>query len=131
MNSETLEVVAAFLHDGERFLLCQRPLRKARGGKWEFPGGKVEPGETGPQAIVRECREELGVEISVEKAVGTVEYAYPDVTIRLTLFAAVIAAGTLRKLEHEALQWVTAEECGGYDLCPADRLLLRAVEAGI
>ncbi|MGM9661861.1 MAG: (deoxy)nucleoside triphosphate pyrophosphohydrolase [Oscillospiraceae bacterium] len=127
MKEQVLEVVAAFLHDSGRFLLCRRPPQKARGGQWEFPGGKIEPGETGPQALARECREELGVEIAVEQAAAEVVYAYPDVTVRLTLYAARVAAGAPRRLEHSAFAWVTAEECAGYDLCPADRLLLDAL----
>lgn len=130
MKEQALEVVAALLRDGGRFLLCRRPPQKARGGRWEFPGGKIEPGESGPQALVRECREELGVEIAVERAAAEVLYAYPDVTVRLTLYAARVTAGTPRRLEHSAFAWVTAKEGAGYDLCPADRLLLEALEKG-
>ncbi|MDD7288587.1 MAG: (deoxy)nucleoside triphosphate pyrophosphohydrolase, partial [Clostridiales bacterium] len=94
------EVVAALIWDGERFLACQRPAHKARGLQWEFVGGKVEPGETKEQALIRECREELGITIAPEKTVMDVVHTYPDLTVHLTLFQASIAEGVPKKLEH-------------------------------
>ena len=88
-----IEVVAALLLRGEKFLACQRPAHKARGLLWEFVGGKVEPGETKPQALVRECQEELGVTVSVDRPVLELTHAYPDLTIHLTLFAASLTGG--------------------------------------
>ena len=90
------EVVAALLRQDGKFLICQRPAHKARGLLWEFPGGKVEPGETMAQALARECREELGVTVAVEEPVAQVVHEYPDLTIRLTLLAAVITGGRLQ-----------------------------------
>ena len=82
------EVVAALIWQGERFLACQRPPHKARGLLWEFVGGKVEPGETREQALIRECREELGVLVQVGEIFMELTHKYPDLTVHLTLFHA-------------------------------------------
>lgn len=119
-----LEVVAALIWKEERFLACQRPAHKARGLLWEFAGGKVEPGETKEQALIRECKEELGVELEVGQVFLQVTHAYPDLTVHLTLFQAKIASGTLQKLEHEDLRWITVNEIDQYDFCPADQVIL-------
>ena len=120
-----VEVVAALVWSGERFLICQRPAHKARGLLWEFVGGKVEPGETKEQALVRECREELDVLVTVGDMFMDVVHEYPDITVHLTLFHASIAAGEPRLLEHAALAWITPEEIPQYDFCPADETILR------
>lgn len=91
------EVVAALIWDKERFLICQRPANKARPLLWEFVGGKVEPGETKEQALIRECKEELGITLSIGDAFMDVVHEYPDITIRLTLFNATIAEGIPQK----------------------------------
>lgn len=119
-----LEVVAALIWKNERFLACQRPAHKARGLLWEFAGGKVEPGETKEQALIRECKEELGIELDVGQVFLEVTHAYPDLTVHLTLFQAKIASGTLQKLEHEDLRWITISEIDQYDFCPADQVIL-------
>lgn len=119
-----LEVVAALIWKNERFLACQRPAHKARGLLWEFAGGKVEPGETKEQALIRECKEELGVELDVGRVFLEVTHTYPDLTVHLTLFQAKIASGTLQKLEHEDLRWITISEIDQYDFCPADQVIL-------
>ena len=93
------EVVAALIREGNTFMICQRPAHKARGLLWEFVGGKVEPGETKEQALVRECREELAVTVSVGDVFCDVVHEYPVLTVHLTLFNAAIAAGTPRKLD--------------------------------
>lgn len=125
-----LEVVAALLTRGERFLACQRPVHKARGLLWEFVGGKVEPGETKAQALVRECQEELGVTVSAVRPVLEVTHAYPDLTIHLTLFAAALTGEEPRKLEHADLRWMTLQEAQNYPFCPADQEILAQL-AGI
>ena len=102
------EVVAALIRDGERFLICQRPAHKARGLLWEFVGGKVEPGETGPQALIRECKEELDIVIDVGPVYLDVVHAYPDLTVHLTLYSASIVSGVPRLLEHQDLDEGTA-----------------------
>ena len=120
-----IEVVAAMIRDGERALLCRRPPEKAQGGKWEFPGGKIEAGETGAEALARECREELDVQLDVGEALADVVQDYPGKRVHLTLYAARIAAGEPRKLEHSDIRWVPVEEIKTYDLCPADARLLQ------
>lgn len=118
------EVVAALIWQGERFLACQRPPHKARGLLWEFVGGKVEPGETREQALIRECREELDVTARVGGIFMELVHEYPDLTVHLTLFHAGIAEGTPRLLEHQALRWLTVEEMDQYPFCPADQAIL-------
>ena len=84
------EVVAALIWDKNKFMICQRPANKARGLLWEFVGGKVEPGETKKQALIRECQEELGVVVSVGELFMEVTHSYPDLTVHLTLFLSLI-----------------------------------------
>lgn len=122
--SVPIEVVAALLLRGEKFLACQRPAHKARGLLWEFVGGKVEPGETKPQALVRECQEELGVTVSVDRPVLELTHAYPDLTIHLTLFAASLTGEEPQRLEHADLRWMTWQEAQSHPFCPADQEIL-------
>ena len=126
MRKET-EVVAALIREADRFLICQRPADKARALQWEFVGGKVEPGETREQALIRECREELGVTLSVGEAFMEVTHDYPDITIHMTVFHAVIARGTPQKLEHNDIQWITPSEIANYEFCPADEEILKKI----
>ncbi len=118
------QVVAALIWNEDRFLACQRPAHKARGLLWEFVGGKVEPGETKEIALIRECKEELGVTIEVGKVFMELVHEYPDLTVELTLFHATIAEGSPQKLEHNDIRWITAGEIDEYDFCPADRDIL-------
>ena len=118
------EVVAALIWDGDRFMICQRPAHKARGLLWEFVGGKIEAGETPEQALIRECREELAVTLSVGGKFMDVVHEYPDLTVHLTLFSAVIAAGVPQLLEHNDIRWITPAEIGEYEFCPADETIL-------
>ena len=127
MERKAIEVVAALIRDKDRFLACQRPAHKARGLLWEFVGGKVESGETGPEALVRECQEELGVTLHVGDAVMDVTHDYPDLTVHLTLYSAVIEKGTPQKLEHNDIRWITAQEIDTIEFCPADQVFLDAV----
>lgn len=119
------EVVAALIWDGDKFLICQRPAHKARGLLWEFVGGKVEPGETKEQALIRECREELAVTLSVGEVFMEVDHEYPDLNVHLTLFNAAISEGTLRMLEHNDIRWITVGEIPQYEFCPADKAILK------
>ena len=121
------EVVAALIRQGEKFMICQRPAHKARGLLWEFVGGKVEPGETVEQALIRECREELAVTLSVGEVFMDVIHEYPDLTVHLTLFNAVIAEGEPQRLEHNDIRWITPGEIENYDFCPADEEILREI----
>ena len=121
------EVVAALIWDENRFMICQRPENKTRAFEWEFVGGKVEQGETKQQALIRECREELGVEVKVYDIFMDVVHEYPDITVHLTLFNATIADGVPQKLEHNDIQWITPEEISGFNFCPADDEILKEI----
>ena len=121
------EVVAALIWTGDKFMICQRPAHKARGLLWEFVGGKVEPGETKEQALIRECREELAVTLSVGDVFMDVVHEYPDLTVHLTLFNATIAEGEPQKLEHNDIQWIMPSEIPNYEFCPADKEILAKI----
>ena len=105
-------------------MICQRPANKARGLLWEFVGGKVEPGETKEQALIRECKEELNILLSVGDVFMDVVHEYPDLTVHLTLFNATIEEGEPQKLEHNDIQWITPSEISNYEFCPADKTIL-------
>ena len=121
------EVVAALIWDGGKFMICQRPKNKARALLWEFVGGKVEPGETKEQALMRECHEELGITLSVGDIFMDVLHEYSDITVHLTLFNAVIAKGVPQMLEHNDIKWITPDEIPNYEFCPADEEILRRI----
>ena len=126
-----VEVVAALIWEKERFLICQRPAHKARGRLCEFVGGKVEHGESREAALIRECREELAVDIAVEDVFMEGVHEYPDISIRPILFHAHIAQGQPQLLEHVDIRWITVEEIDSYDFCPADAdILLRLKQEG-
>ena len=122
------EVVAALIWDGDKFMICQRPAHKARGLLWEFVGGKVEPGETKEQALIRECQEELAVTLEVGEVFMDVVHEYPDLTVHLTLFHARIAEGVPQKLEHNDICWITVDEIDTYAFCPADKEILERLK---
>ena len=123
MERDVTEVVAALIWRGEKFLICQRPEKKARGLLWEFVGGKVEKGESREDALRRECREELALKVEPTEVYAEVLHEYPDITVRLTLFCAT-AEGDPTLLEHRDLRWITPAEIPQYDFCPADREIL-------
>lgn len=122
------EVVAALIWDKDRFMICQRPAHKARGLLWEFVGGKVEPGESKEEALIRECREELGITLSVGTVFLDALHEYPDLTVHLTLFNAAIAAGIPQKLEHNDIQWITVSQIPDFNFCPADVEILAKLQ---
>lgn len=121
------EVVAALIWDQDKFMICQRPAHKARGLLWEFVGGKVEPGETKQQALIRECKEEIAVTLSVGDVFMDVLHEYPDLTVHLTLFHATIAEGVPQRLEHNDIRWITPNQIPDYDFCPADVEILKTI----
>ena len=125
---KAIEVVAGLIWDKDKFLICQRPESKARGLLWEFPGGKVEAGETLPQALRRECMEELAVKLDVRDRFMQVEHKYPDIFIRLTLFHCVISEGVPQALEHNALRWIHPSETKNFTFCPADADILKKID---
>ena len=121
------EVVAALIWKNNKFMICQRPAHKARGLLWEFVGGKVEPGETKEQALIRECKEELNVLLSVGDVFMDVVHEYPDIMVHLTLFNATIAEGEAQKLEHNDIKWITPSEIPNFEFCPADEEILAKI----
>lgn len=118
------EVVAALIWDEEHFLACQRPAHKARGLLWEFVGGKVEPGESREEALIRECMEELRVTVKPLDIFMEVVHEYPDLTVHLILYNAVITGGEIQLLEHNDARWITPDEIPMYAFCPADKEIL-------
>lgn len=129
MERKATEVVAALIWNGEKFLICQRPAHKARGLLWEFVGGKVEPGETKEQALIRECQEELAVMLAVSNVFMEVDHQYPDLHVHLTLFNALILEGIPQMLEHNDIRWITTQEIPQYAFCPADEEILRRLQS--
>ncbi len=123
-----MPVVAGAIERDGAYLLCRRPEHKARGGCWEFPGGKLEAGESVAAALVRELREELGIEIRAGESLACVEHAYPDLCICLTLLHAEIVCGEPQLLEHTELRWVKPAQALELELCPADRALITLLE---
>ena len=124
-----VQVVAALIWRDNRFMICQRPEYKARGLLWEFVGGKVEPGETKAQALARECREELDVQVEVGAVFCEADHVYPDLTIHLTLLNAAITQGEPTLLEHNAIAWISPEEIDRYEFCLADVDILKLLKA--
>ena len=122
-----IEVVAALIWENDKFMICRRPAHKARGLLWEFVGGKVEPGETHEQALVRECREELDVTVKVNGKFCEVTHQYPDITVHLTLYHATIQRGTPKMLEHCDIRMISPCEIPLYDFCPADEEILQLI----
>lgn len=123
-----VQVVAALIRNGKKFLICRRPAHKARGLLWEFVGGKVEKGETKEQALIRECREELDVTVKVGDVFTELIHEYPDITVDLTLFNAEIENGEIKLLEHSAIDWISPNEIENFEFCPADENILKKIK---
>lgn len=124
------EVAAVILRDDAgRILIC----RRGPGGNcpylWEFPGGKCEPGEDHAACAVRECMEELGVQVELGAVYGRTAYAYPDKELFFTFFEGKISSGTLTMHVHTGLCWVTPGELGDFSFCPADEPLIAQLKA--
>ena len=121
------EVVAALIWDKDKFVICQRPATKSCALLWEIVGGKVEAGETKEEALIRECREELNIILTVGDVFTEVVYEYPDITVHLTLFNAEISEGVPELLEHNDLKWITPSEIPNYNFCSADKDILKMI----
>ena len=128
VHKKPIDVVAALIWEKDKFLICQRPANKTRGLLWEFVGGKVEPGESLQQALIRECAEELAITVDVGKQFMQVIHQYPDMLIRLTLFHCTIPHGYPQALEHNALEWIHPSQTDLYDFCPADTDILAEIK---
>lgn len=125
-----LHVAAAILYKGEQILICRRGPGGSCGNLWEFPGGKLEPGESPEECVVRECREELGVEIELGPLYASTTYRYPDKEIAFSFFTGTIRQGDPCMRVHTALCWCPPRELPHYEFCPADRDLVRALAQG-
>jgi len=117
-------VVAAVCIDGDRVLLTQRPAGTHLAGAWEFPGGKMEPGESPEEALVREMREECGVEVAVGEALDVTYWRYPTKSVLLLFYEARITEGEVRHLGVAAHTWATRGELERYEFPPADERVL-------
>ena len=122
-DKPTIRVVAAVIRDGDRIYATQRGYGEYKDG-WEFPGGKIEPGETPEEALVREIREELAVTIEVGEKISTIEYDYPKFHLSMDCFWCRIVDGEIHLQEHEAAKWLTKEDLAAVDWLPADRRLI-------
>jgi len=123
-----VEVAAALIWQEDRFMICQRPAHKTRGLLWEFVGGKLEAGETGPDALIREVREELAIEIAVDGLYMDVIHTYPDMQVHLSLYHAHVVSGEPQLLEHADMQYIHPSEIDRYDFCPADVEILARIK---
>ena len=123
-----VDVVAALIWDGEKFLICQRPAHKSNALLWEFVGGKVEAGESHAEALIRECREELDITVTVGDLFMELTHTYPDITVHLFLYHAAIAEGVPQMLEHNDLRWITPADIPQYVFCPADDVILERIK---
>ena len=129
MNHKSIEVSAALIFRDGRLLIAQRHAKSHLGGLWEFPGGKREAGETFEQCLVREIREELGVEISVGGLFEDIAHAYPEKTVHLRFFTCKLLAGEPQPLDCAALKWVTKPELADFEFPAADAQLLEKLKS--
>ena len=126
----TIRVVAAGIRDGGRIFATARGYGEYKGG-WEFPGGKIEPGETPQEALAREIREELDTEIAVGELIDTIEYDYPSFHLSMDCFWCTVREGTLTLKEAEEARWLTADTIDSVDWLPADRGLIGKIQREI
>ncbi len=126
----TVEVAAAVIEAGGRYLITRR-VKGHLEGLWEFPGGKVRPGETLPQCLQREVKEELGVEISVGEKIETVTWQYPERTVVLHFFRCDLAGREITPQEGQAFAWAAPEELDRYQFPPADASLIRRLRRAL
>lgn len=124
-----IDVVAAIIKNAEdKILIAQRNLKKSQGGLWEFPGGKVEQGETQEQAIIREIKEELDMDIEYDSYFDEKVYEYPDKTIRLVALNCKMIGKDYKVLEHENVEWISKEEFDNYTFAPADQFFIEKLK---
>jgi|LSQX01.2.fsa_nt_gb 8-oxo-dGTP diphosphatase len=115
-----IKVVAAIIRNQNKILICRRAEEGDCADLWEFPGGKLEPGETMERCLIRECEEELGIRIKVIDLFAETKYQYPEHEIAFSFFNAEIREGTVSAIVHQELRWVTPDEMERYEFCPAD-----------
>lgn len=118
-----IEVVAGIIYKDNKFLIAQRNLKKSQGGFWEFPGGKVEPGETYEEALRREIKEEFDADIEVNEYVGENVHHYPEKDIKLIFYKAKLVSKEIKLLEHEDFRWITKQEKDNFEFSGADKVV--------
>lgn len=118
-----IEVVAGVIYKEDKFLIAQRNLKKAQGGLWEFPGGKVEKNETYEDALVREIKEEFDADIEVDEYIGETIHHYPEKDIKLIFYKAKLLSKSIELLEHEDCRWVTKDDKDNFEFAGADKIV--------
>lgn len=118
-----IEVVAGVIYKNNKFLIARRNLKKAQGGLWEFPGGKVEEGEFYENALAREIKEEFNANIEVNEYIGENIHHYPEKDIRLLFYKARLLSENIELLEHEDYKWITKEDKDNFEFAGADKLV--------
>lgn len=118
-----IEVVAGVIYKNNKFLIAQRNLKKAQGGLWEFPGGKVEKGESYENALAREIKEEFNANIEVNEYIGENIHHYPEKDIRLLFYKAKLLSENIELLEHEDYKWITKNDKDNFEFAGADKVV--------
>lgn len=118
-----IEVVAGVIYKDNKFLIAQRNLKKAQGGLWEFPGGKVEKGESYENALTREIKEEFNASIEVQEYIGENIHHYPEKGIKLLFYKARLLSEKIELLEHEDYKWITKEDKDNFEFAEADKVV--------
>ena len=118
-----IEVVAGIIYKNNKFLIAQRNLKKAQGGLWEFPGGKVEEGESYENALAREIKEEFNANIEVNEYIGENIHHYPEKDIRLLFYKARLLSENIELLEHEDYKWITKDDKDNFEFAGADKVV--------
>lgn len=129
LGMRTIQVSAAVIKSGDRILATERGYGAYK-GHWEFPGGKREAGESGDEAVIREIREELGVQIAVDSLLGTIEHGYDDFHLIMDCYICHIVEGRITLMEHEAMRWLSSDELDGISWLPADMKVLDLIREG-
>ena len=122
-----IEVVAGIIYKDDKFLIAKRNLKKSQGGLWEFPGGKVELGETYENALIREIKEEFNADIIVNEFVGENIHHYPEKDIKLLFYKATLLSNQIELLEHEDYKWITKKDKDNYEFAEADKIVFNLI----
>lgn len=122
-----IEVVAGIIYKDNKFLIAQRNLKKAQGGLWEFPGGKVEKEETYEEALIREIKEEFNADIQIEKYIGENVHRYPEKDIKLIFYKAKLLSNDIELLEHEDYKWITKQDKNKFKFAGADEKVFELI----